>query len=64
MLTRPLCRGATAARALPKRQASGIARRLVTTDAASSHAEKEDVPAVSIFYLCDGDLSWEYDEGC
>jgi hypothetical protein len=48
MLSRALYRGAAGARALPKRPAAGIARRSVTTDAASSHAEKEDVPAVSI----------------
>lgn len=35
--------------ALPKRQAYQLARRTVTTDAASSHAEKEDVPSVSPF---------------
>jgi hypothetical protein len=32
--------------ALPKKQAYQLARRTVTTDAASSHAEKEDVPSV------------------
>lgn len=31
--------------ALPKRQAYQLARRMVTTDAASSHAEKADVPS-------------------
>ena len=40
-----------ALQALPKRQVYGLARRTVTTDAASSHAEKEDVPAVSIGQL-------------
>ena len=47
------------ARALPLRSAQvpplrnnafvAISKRAVTTDAASSHAEKEDVPAVSCF---------------
>lgn len=50
MLIRTICRGGTAVRALPKRQAYRIARRPVTTDAASSHAEKEDVPTVSILH--------------
>jgi hypothetical protein len=48
MFSRAICRSTTAARVLPKRQACGIVRRSVTTDAASSHAEKEDVPAVRI----------------
>ena len=47
MLSRAFWRG-PALQALPKRQVYGLARRTVTTDAASSHAEKEDVPAVSI----------------
>jgi pyruvate dehydrogenase E1 component alpha subunit len=53
MFSRALCRGATAVRTLPKRQAYNIARRSVTTDAASSHAEKEDVPEVGIVRLND-----------
>jgi hypothetical protein len=50
MLSRAFWRS-PALQALPKRQAYGLARRTVTTDAASSHAEKEDVPAVSIGQL-------------
>jgi hypothetical protein len=46
MLSRAFWRN-PALQALPKRQVYGLARRTVTTDAASSHAEKEDVPAVS-----------------
>jgi pyruvate dehydrogenase E1 component alpha subunit len=47
MLSRAFWRS-SALQALPKRPVYGLARRTVTTDAASSHAEKEDVPAVSI----------------
>jgi hypothetical protein len=50
MLSRAFWRS-PALQALPKRQVYGLARRTVTTDAASSHAEKEDVPAVSIGQL-------------
>ena len=56
MFSRVAHRGASAARALPRRPAHGIARRSVTTDAASSHAEKEDVPTVSLAHqdcMCD-----------
>jgi hypothetical protein len=48
MFSKIVHRGASAARVLPRRPAHGIARRSVTTDAASSHAEKEDVPTVSL----------------
>jgi hypothetical protein len=50
MLSRAFWRS-PALQALPKRQVYGLARRTVTTDAASAHAEKEDVPAVSIGQL-------------
>ncbi|KAL2399152.1 Pyruvate dehydrogenase E1 component subunit alpha, mitochondrial, partial [Exophiala dermatitidis] len=43
MLSRACLRG-FGLQTLPKRQAYQLARRSVTTDAASSHAEKEDVP--------------------
>jgi len=43
MLSRSCLRG-FGLQSLPKRQAYQLARRTVTTDAASSHAEKEDVP--------------------
>jgi pyruvate dehydrogenase E1 component alpha subunit len=43
MLSKACLRG-FGLRSLPKRQAYQLARRTVTTDAASSHAEKEDVP--------------------
>merc|ERR1711977_766432 len=43
MLSRACLRG-FGLQSLPKRQAYQLARRTVTTDAASSHAEKEDVP--------------------
>ncbi|EXJ95476.1 pyruvate dehydrogenase E1 component subunit alpha [Capronia coronata CBS 617.96] len=43
MLSRACLRG-FGLQSLPKRQAYQLARRSVTTDAASSHAEKEDVP--------------------
>lgn len=46
MLSRLAYRGAAATQKLPKRQGYAVARRSVTTDAASSHAEKGDVPAV------------------
>jgi hypothetical protein len=64
MLSRGICRGATASRALSRRQAYGIVRRgtacrSVTTDAASSHAEKEDVPEVSIARLCGLRGNWK-----
>lgn len=58
MFSEAVYRGATALRALPKRQAYGIARRSVTTDAASSHAEKEDVPTVSISYSVICGIIW------
>lgn len=61
MLSRAVCRVGAAARALSKRQASGIARRSVTTDAASSHAEKGDVPEVSLSD-CDLHVDWQQDE--
>ena len=48
MFSKAVTRGTTVARTLPRRQAYGITRRSVTTDAASSHAEKADVPTVSI----------------
>lgn len=47
MLSRAFWRS-PALQALPKRQVYSLARRSVTTDAASSHAEKGDVPAVSV----------------
>jgi hypothetical protein len=47
MLSRAFWRS-HALQAVPKRQVYCLARRTVTTDAASSHAEKEDVPAVSV----------------
>lgn len=47
MLSRAFWR-TPALQALPKRRVYSLARRSVTTDAASSHAEKEDVPAVSV----------------
>jgi putative aminopeptidase FrvX len=53
MFSKVINRGASAARALPRRPAHGIARRSVTTDAASSHAEKEDVPTVSLAHQHD-----------
>ncbi|ETI28099.1 pyruvate dehydrogenase (acetyl-transferring) E1 component, alpha subunit [Cladophialophora carrionii CBS 160.54] len=43
MLSRACLRG-FGVQSLPKRQAYQLARRTVTTDAASSHAEKDDVP--------------------
>ncbi|OQV02639.1 hypothetical protein CLAIMM_07796 [Cladophialophora immunda] len=43
MLSRACLRG-FGLQSLPKRQAYQLARRTVTTDAASSHAEKDDVP--------------------
>ncbi|EXJ64171.1 pyruvate dehydrogenase E1 component subunit alpha [Cladophialophora yegresii CBS 114405] len=43
MLSRACLRG-FGLQSLPKRQAFQLARRTVTTDAASSHAEKDDVP--------------------
>lgn len=46
MLSRACLRG-FGLQSLPKRQAYQLARRTVTTDAASSHAEKDDVPEVS-----------------
>jgi hypothetical protein len=52
MFSKVVHRGASAARTLPRRPAYGIARRSVTTDAASSHAEKEDVPTVSLAHCC------------
>jgi hypothetical protein len=45
MLARTCLRG-FGLQSLPKRQAYQLARRSVTTDAASSHAEKDDVPDV------------------
>lgn len=46
MLSRACIRG-FGLQSVPKRQAYQIAKRSVTTDAASSHAEKADVPEVS-----------------
>lgn len=46
MLSRTCMRG-FGLQSLPKRQAYQVAKRTVTTDAASSHAEKADVPDVS-----------------
>jgi pyruvate dehydrogenase E1 component alpha subunit len=50
--------------ALPKRPVSNLARRSVTTDAASSHAEKEDVPAVSVAHQKTGPYidHWKEDD--
>ena len=45
MLSRACLRG-FGLQSLPKTQAYQLARRSVTTDAASSHAEKDDVPDV------------------
>jgi pyruvate dehydrogenase E1 component alpha subunit len=53
MLSRACLRG-FGLQSLPKRQAYQLARRTVTTDAASSHAEKEDVPDVSTIILSAG----------
>jgi hypothetical protein len=43
--------------AAPNRQAYQLAKRTVTTDAASSHAEKDDVPDV-----CCANKSHRWDE--
>lgn len=59
MLSRACLRG-FGLQSLPKGQTYQLARRTVTTDAASSHAEKEDVPDVRTLFLPYTDLGHKY----